>query len=124
MKLDAATEHTFPPHEKSKIYRIVIRKNVTVEAAEPGDVERFDPEPGRRFPGRLVTTIVPGEEEGPFAIDVLPTPPPSENPWQSWMRTSGFDFFAGGKSAAICTWNGDVWIVDGIDQSEGVLDAC
>ncbi|NIP92231.1 MAG: hypothetical protein GWO24_01650, partial [Akkermansiaceae bacterium] len=46
---------------------------------------------------------------------------PADNPWQSWMRTSGFDFFEGGKSAAVCTWNGDVWIVDGIDQSEGEL---
>ena len=37
------------------------------------------------------------------------------------MRTSGFDYFEGGRSAAVCTWNGDVWIVDGLDQSEGVL---
>ncbi|HCQ39196.1 MAG TPA: heme-binding protein, partial [Verrucomicrobiales bacterium] len=122
MKLDTGTEHIFPPHEKPQVYRIIIQGKVTVEAAEPGDETRFDPEPGRRFPGRLVTNIVPGEEKGPFAIDVLPTPPPAENPWQSWMRTSGFDFFEGGKSAAICTWNGDVWIVDGIDRHEGVLE--
>ncbi|MBM50052.1 MAG: hypothetical protein CMP27_09470 [Roseibacillus sp.] len=121
MKLETAAEHIFPPEENPRVYRIIINETVRVEAGEPGDEKRFDPEPGRRFPGRLVTTIVPGAEEGPFAIDVLPTPPPSENPWQSWMRTSGFDFFEGGKSAAICTWNGDVWIVDGVDRSEGVL---
>ena len=122
MKLDTGTQHIFPPHDKPQVYRIIIQGKVTVEAAESGDETRFDPEPGLRFPGRLVTKIVPGEEKGPFAIDVLPTPPPAENPWQSWMRTSGFDFFEGGKSAAICTWNGDVWIVDGIDRREGVLE--
>ncbi len=74
-----------------------------------------------RFPGILVTKIKRGGDEGSFAVDVLQPPPPADNPWQSWMRTSGFDFFKGGKSAAVCTWNGDVWIVDGIDQSEGVL---
>ena len=74
-----------------------------------------------RFAGQLTTTIQADAGEGPFAVDVLETPAPADNPWQSWMRTSGFDFFEGGKSAAVCTWNGDVWIVDGIDQSEGEL---
>jgi glucose/arabinose dehydrogenase len=40
---------------------------------------------------------------------------PVKNPWKSWMRFGGFDFFKGGKRAAVCTWNGDVWLVDGID---------
>jgi hypothetical protein len=31
------------------------------------------------------------------------------------MRFGGFDFFKDGRRAAICTWNGDVWIVSGID---------
>ena len=31
------------------------------------------------------------------------------------MRFGGFDFFADGHRAAIGTWNGDVWIVSGID---------
>jgi hypothetical protein len=30
------------------------------------------------------------------------------------MRFGGFDFFKDAQRAAICTWNGDVWIVDGI----------
>ena len=32
------------------------------------------------------------------------------------MRLGGFDFFADGKRAAVCTWSGDVWIVSGIDD--------
>jgi hypothetical protein len=35
----------------------------------------------------------------------------------SWMRLSGFDFFKDGQTAAVCTWNGDVWLVKGIDSS-------
>ena len=48
-----------------------------------------------------------------YVTDVLTLP--SNNPWRSWMRLGGFDFFAGGKRAAVCTWNGDVWLVDGVD---------
>ena len=40
---------------------------------------------------------------------------PVDNPWLSWMRFGDFDFLDGGRSAAISTWNGDVWIVDGLD---------
>lgn len=74
-----------------------------------------------RFPGVLATRIVRGDERGPFAVDVFETPDPASNPWHSWMRTSGFDFFADGSRAAVCTWNGDVWIVEGIDRPEGTL---
>ena len=34
------------------------------------------------------------------------------------MRIGAFDFFADGKSAAVCTWDGDVWIVTGITMSQ------
>jgi len=32
------------------------------------------------------------------------------------LRPTAFDFFPDGKSAAVSTWNGDVWIVKGIDD--------
>lgn len=50
--------------------------------------------------------------ESPFEIDQITWP--EENPWDSWMRFGDFDFMNDGKSAAISTWNGDVWRVDGI----------
>ncbi|MEO8425490.1 MAG: DUF6797 domain-containing protein, partial [Verrucomicrobiota bacterium] len=56
-----------------------------------------------------------GSEKGPFAVDELTPPPDDANPWHTWMRFGGFDYFRDGKRAAICTWNGDVWIVSGID---------
>jgi hypothetical protein len=69
----------------------------------------------------VTTRIQPGTESGPFAVDVLTVPDGDLNPHQSWMRTSGFDFYPDGKRAAVCTWMGDVWIVEGIDQLEGEL---
>ena len=41
---------------------------------------------------------------------------PYNNPLESRMRLGGFDFFADGTTAAVCTWDGDVWIVEGIDE--------
>jgi hypothetical protein len=56
-----------------------------------------------------------GKEDGPFAVDELTPPADAANPWHTWMRFGGFDFFKDGQRAAICTWNGDVWIVSGVD---------
>jgi hypothetical protein len=56
-----------------------------------------------------------GDNEGPFAVDELTPPPDAANPWRTWMRFGGFDFFKNGRRAAICTWNGDVWIVEGVE---------
>lgn len=44
---------------------------------------------------------------------------PQNNSWKSWMRLTGIDFINGGKSALICTWEGEVWQLDGITQNEG-----
>jgi glucose/arabinose dehydrogenase/mono/diheme cytochrome c family protein len=65
----------------------------------------------------LVTRGALGTNDGAFAIDELPAPADSANPWQTWMRFGGFDFFKDGTRAAICTWNGDVWIVSGLNAT-------
>jgi hypothetical protein len=77
--------------------------------------------PKKISPTPVTTQIQLGTEIGPFAIDILTVPDADLNPHQSWMRTSGFDFYPDGKRAAVCTWMGDVWIVEGIDQAEGEL---
>ena len=55
-----------------------------------------------------------GGDEKPFEVDEIPLPADGLSPWNSWMRVGGFDFFADGKRAALATWLGDVWIVDGL----------
>ena len=71
---------------------------------------------GRGIPGQEVLKTQPiiGREDGPFAVDVLTLP--DSNPWLCQMRPSGFDFLPDGKSAAVCTWDGDVWLIEGLDQ--------
>ena len=76
---------------------------------------------GKSSPTVVTTKIQRGDESGAFVVDTLTVPVQNLNPHQSWMRTSGFDFYPDGKRAAVCTWMGDVWIVEGIDQLEGTL---
>lgn len=58
-----------------------------------------------------------GSDEGAFAVDEITVPAEAQMPGHSWMRLSGFDFFKDGQSAAVCTWNGDVWRVKGINAT-------
>lgn len=48
-----------------------------------------------------------------YALDDIPLPLP--NPWKRNVRLSGMDFFKDGR-AAICTIEGDVWIVSGLES--------
>ncbi|MGI8602119.1 MAG: DUF6797 domain-containing protein [Verrucomicrobiales bacterium] len=65
-----------------------------------------------RWPQEIITSTQTGDESDAFVVDTFPLP--EENPWQSWMRPSGFDFTPDGRSATVATWNGDVWRVSGI----------
>ena len=59
-----------------------------------------------RWAQKLETKIVTTSESGPFAVETLTAP--ESNPWLAQMRFSGIDFFGDGSIAA-CTWDGDVW---------------
>jgi hypothetical protein len=77
------------------------------------DLEQRIPESGpARWPEIVATTPVVGPESGPFAIDVLSTP--SANPWFARIRLTGHDFLADGDRVAVCSWDGDVWMVSGL----------
>jgi hypothetical protein len=120
LKLDDVREETCKPG-KTGTQLLIRYRDGKVEVTSAATETAPEKPVSKRYGKMLTTTIGRGEEKGAWAVDVLKTPEPDQNPWQSWMRTSGFDFFEGGKSAAVCTWDGEVWIVDGIDQSEGEL---
>lgn len=67
----------------------------------------------KRWGEPIVTKGAIGEDDGAFAVDTITIP--FENPFGSRMRTGAFDFFSDGR-AAVSTWNGDVWVVSGIDD--------
>ena len=79
----------------------------------PADLEPLTHGGPPRWPEKLVTHGNLGTNAGPYAVDTLTEP--AANPWHSWMRFGGIDFFPDGKRVALCTWNGDVWIVSGVD---------
>jgi putative heme-binding domain-containing protein len=61
-----------------------------------------------RWQEKLVTTAVIGDENNPFVVDVLTAP--ESNPWLAQTLLTGLDFFPSG-SIAVCSWDGDVWLV-------------
>ncbi|MBM4003758.1 MAG: heme-binding protein [Planctomycetes bacterium] len=90
------------------------------EAMERQFVELADARPGlealtrggpRRWPEILSTTLLSGGNDRPFAVDTIELP--VNNPWACQVRPTGFDFFADGDRAALCTWDGDVWLLRG-----------
>ena len=62
--------------------------------------------------GALNTSTTP---DGAYVTDSITTP--DKNPWNRRVRFAGLDFFSDGKRAALCTHEGDVWIVEGIDDT-------
>ncbi len=75
---------------------------------------------GQGLWGDAVTTqIMMGEDDGPFAVDVLAHP--EQNPWLAQVRLTGLDFYDDGDSMALCAWDGDVWKVTGLSREDGTL---
>lgn len=61
--------------------------------------------------GKLNTSATP---DGAYVTDSITAP--EDNPWKRRVRFGGMDFFSGGQKAALCTHDGDIWIVSGIDE--------
>lgn len=72
-----------------------------------------------RWGQTFTTKLERGKDDGPFAADVLSLP--EKNPWAAQLRLTGLDYLPGGSELAVCTWDGDVWRVSGIDRADGVL---
>ncbi len=53
--------------------------------------------------------------DGPYVTDTIT--PPENNPFNSWLRFAGFDFFKDSTRAAICSVSGDVWVVSGLNAT-------
>jgi putative heme-binding domain-containing protein len=66
-----------------------------------------------RWPGEITTRATLGRAR-PYAIDTIE--PPLPNPWNALPFFGGHDFFPDG-TAVLCTMQGDVWRVTGLDAS-------
>jgi azurin len=52
--------------------------------------------------------------DSPYVVDTIQ--PPFDNPWKALLFFGDHDFFPDGR-AAVSTMQGDVWLVDGLDES-------
>jgi mono/diheme cytochrome c family protein len=64
------------------------------------------------FPQTVTTKGTVSNEEKAWVADQIELP--MSNPWNVGVRPGGFDFFSDGDSAALSTWEGDVWVVTGL----------
>ncbi len=78
----------------------------------PLDISELKKGAPRRFADNVSLAPAVGDDSGPFAVDILTHP--TDNPWLARMRFTGFDFLPDGDALAACTWDGDVWLVQGI----------
>ncbi len=90
-------------------------------APAPADLSSLLKGGPSRWPDLLTSqtgTEVTGEG---LAYDPLAFPEADTNPSKTQWRPGGLDFFPDGKRLALCTWMGDVWIIDGILDPSGKL---
>lgn len=85
---------------------------VALVTQQPLDLTALTHGGPRRWTEELKTDVVIGPDAGPFAVDILSVP--ANNPWFAQLRLTGFDFFPDGDRMAVCSWDGDVWIVSGL----------
>ena len=64
-----------------------------------------------QWPQKIETKVIPGTGR-PYAVDTIELP--FENPWNALVYCSGHGFLSDG-SALVCTMQGDVWRVSGLN---------
>lgn len=110
----------FPRRDKDTVYCIAIAKDDAVKAdalkqlaSKPENIDELV----KPAPGIYTKTVelkgTLGTGDGPYVVDTITAP--EQNPYNSWIRFAGLDFFSDGR-AALTTWSGDIWVVSGIDD--------
>jgi hypothetical protein len=121
---------TLPPLPAGGTFAIVFARDtdlksfaeIVIDAPAPAIPESLIGPGPARWTKEVTTTGKLGSAarggDGAYVVDDLTAP--ENNPWGAWMRFTGLDFFPDGR-AAVCTLNGDVWVVSGIDDSLRIL---
>ncbi len=105
----------FPKGDKEAKARIGLSKAIKeFSAGAPQDLANLLKPGSGLFPQTITLKGERAADQSAYVVDDIPVP--FDNPWEAKMRIGAFDFFSDGKTAAVSTWNGDVWIVSGIDD--------
>jgi hypothetical protein len=115
----SVTVVSIPPHAQSQVLQLRMGLGAMKVTSEPSAIvpSQLCTAGPARWQGEIVTQGRLGEPKDGFGYVVDTLTVPETNPWDSWFRFGGIDFFADGTRAAVCTWSGDVWIISGIDDS-------
>ncbi len=102
-----------PLATRSTLKLLIVSKKVTGDWGNI-DLDKLEPLTkggAARWTEPVTTVGAVGKGPGPYLVDTITAP--EQNPFKSWLRFTGLDFFPDGR-AALCTWSGDVWVVSGI----------
>lgn len=111
-----------PSGREDRVVQVCLWPDYDISRSEGDDWVGMDPPPDPRkwtkggpliWPQVLSTRGKRGMEGGAYEVDTLTAP--ERNPWDSWLRFVAHDFFEDGR-AALSTWNGDVWVLSGIND--------
>jgi hypothetical protein len=80
----------------------------------PLDLREFTHGSAPLWPKPVLTKGERAKDDAAYVVDRISEP--AKNPWKADTLFGGFDFFDNGR-AAICTAQGEVWVVSGIDDS-------
>lgn len=88
-------------------------KGASILIEKRGPISNYTKGGPSLFPEIIKVKGRTSKDDKGYVVDDIPLP--KDNPWESNIRFGAFDFFSDGKRAACSTWNGDVWIAEGID---------
>src|SRR6185295_1623086 len=112
-----------PPLGKAATFKLVIwggpaadKPDLNLADSDLPDIKRLTKGGPPQWNPVLTTKGALGTNDTAYVVDTITLPDFDANPWHAWMRCSGFDFFKDARRAAMCTVNGDVWLVSGLDE--------
>jgi glucose/arabinose dehydrogenase len=91
-------------------YELIADPPRTLGAEEAAKLTKGGP---LRWPETISVQGQLASDDSAYVTDKIPLP--EENPWKSWIRPTGLDFFPDGR-LAMSTLGGDVWIASGITK--------
>jgi hypothetical protein len=102
----------FPKGGSPAVFQIALGRDVEPKIAAAPDFKTLISGGPALYPEIVETKgTISGDKDAPYVTDVATLP--TDNPWKANTRFGGFDFIDE-DSAALSSWNGDVWVVRGL----------
>ena len=109
----------FPKGESPAEFQIAFARDIEPKVAAAPDFKALISGGPPLYPEIIETKgVVSNDKTAPYVTDVATLP--TDNPWKANLRFGGFDFIDE-DSAALSSWNGDVWVVRGLKGDWGTL---